>query len=165
MINKASSRNRFLTLALGVTLGLAAVLTVLLLVVPEKAARSVEAQGIALFGDGESRYCSVSLEGTMRTYTFDKDAPLYEGTLLVDGLAVGDLFLTFDGDYAAPKEDGVPAVLTKDLAIAAQVTLDGRDCLVLAPAPDEAAAQTLLAQFLADTVFARRCGWEAYQSE
>lgn len=165
MIGKPSSRNRFLKIALGITLGLAAALTVFLTVVPEKEGRSAEAQGIALFADGETRTCTVSLRGTMNTYTFDKDAPVYDGTLLIDGQEIDRICLTFDGDYAAPKSDGAKAVLTKDLEIAAQIRLDGKDCLVLAPAPDEDAAQELLSQFLADVVYARQQGWEAFKTE
>lgn len=163
MINKSSARSRFLTIALGITLGLAAVLTVILLVFPEKEGRSAEAQGVVLFEDGETRSCTVSLRGTMNTYAFDKDAPVYDGTLLIDGQQIDEVYLTFDGDYASPKSDGASAVLSKDMEVAAQIRLDGRDCLVLAPAPDEETAQKLLSQFLADTLYARRQGWEAFQ--
>lgn len=163
MIKKSSSFNRFLRIALGITLGLAAALTVFLMVVPEKEDRSTESQGILLFQDGETKPCAVSLQGTVDTYAFDKDAPIYNGTLSVDGTQVNEVYLTFNGDYAAPKSDGASAVLSKDMEIAAQLTLDGKDCLLLAPAPDEAAAQTLLARFLAEVPFARKMAWETYQ--
>lgn len=163
MIKKPSNRNRFLTLTLGITLGIAAVLTLILLLVPAKEGRSAEAQGILLFESGESKSCSVSLQGTMITYTFDKDAPIYEGTLLLDGQEVDPVYLTFDGAYAAAGTEGVRAVMTQDMAIAAQITQDGAECLLLAPAPDEDTAQALLAQFLADTAYARQQGWEKYQ--
>jgi len=163
MIKKQSSSfHRFLRIALGITLGLAAALTVFLLIVPEKEGRSAEAQGVLLYADGETKPCAVSLRGVMNTYAFEKDAPVYDGTLLIDGRQVDEVYLTFDGDYAAPKSDGASAVLSKDMELAAQLTLDGRDCLLLAPAPDEAAAQTLLARFLADVPFARKMAWETY---
>ena len=163
MIRKSSpARSRNLKILLGVTLGIAVALTLVLLLVPEKVARSTETQGVALFEGGEARPCAVSLQGAMNTYAFEQDAPVYVGTLLLDGQSAGEVRLTFDGNYAAPKSGGLSAVLTKDLALAAEVTLDGRTCLVLAPAADETEAQALLARFLADTAFARRQGWEAY---
>lgn len=163
MIRKSSpARSRNLKILLGVTLGIAVALTLVLLLVPEKEARSLETRGVVLFEDGEARPCEVSLQGAMNTYAFEQDAPVYVGTLLLDGHSVGEVRLTFDGDCAAPNSGGLSAVLTKDLALAAEVTLDGRDGLVLAPAADEAEAQALLARFLADTAFARRQGWEAY---
>lgn len=165
MIKKASARNRFLTLALGITLGLAVVLTLVLMLVPEKEDRSVETQGFLLFEDGERRACTLRVQGTLSTYAFDKDAPIFEGSFEVDGKAVDAVYLTFDGDCAAPKTEGANAVLKKDMAFAAQFAQDGRTCLLLAPAADEAAAQQLLAQFLSDSAFARRQGWEAYQSK
>lgn len=163
MIKKQSPFNRFLKIALGITLGLAAALTVFLMVVPEKEGRSAEAQGVLLFADGETRPCAVSLRGTLNTYAFDQDAPVYDGTLLVDGAQIDEVYLIFDGDYAAPKTNGAKAVLSREMELAAQLTLDGKDCLLLAPAQDEATAQKLLARFLADTVFARREGWNSYQ--
>lgn len=152
-----------LTLTLGITLGIAVVLTLILLFVPKQEGRSAKMPGLLLFADGKSRVCTVGLQGTMNTYTFDEDAPVYEGMLSVDGQELEPLYLTFDGTYAAAGTEGARAVMTQDMAIAAQLTLDGEVCLVLAPAPDEEAAQVLLARFLADTALARQQGWKKYQ--
>ena len=163
MIKKPSASSRNLKLLLGVTLGIAAALIVLLLFVPEKEGRSFEAQGVVLRPDGESTVCTVSLQGVMKTYAFDADAPVYEGVLLVDGEQIDELRLTFSGKYASAGETGAKAVMTDEMDFAAQIRLDGTDCLVLAPAPDEDAAQTLLSRFLSKTDYARQQGWEAFQ--
>ena len=163
MIQKAPSRNRFLKIVLGITLGVAVALTLLLLFVPEKEGFRFELPGVLLYDDGEAAPCTVSLGGTIKTYAFDKDAPICTGTLYLDGQEVGEVSLTFEGEYAIPGETGVKAVMTKDQAIAAQITRDGKTCLLLAPAPDAETAQTLLARFLAESVFVRQQGWEAFQ--
>lgn len=167
MIAKPTARSRNLKILLGVTLGLAAALMVLLLFVPDKTGRSADAEGVLLYADGETRTCAVSVRGTVNTYAFEQNAPVFDGILLLDGEEIEPLYLTFAGDYAAPKSDaqahGGGAVLTKELEIAAHLLLDGRDCLLLAPAPDEAAAQALLTRILANSVFARMEGWEAYR--
>lgn len=165
MIRKSSSFHRFLKIALGITLGLAAALTVFLMVVPEKEARSAELQGLLLFQDGETAVCTVRVDGSLNTYAFEQDAPVFDGTLRMDEQAPEAVYLTFDGYYAVPKSDGARAVLTRDMELAAQLTQDGRDCLLLAPAPDAQTAQTLLARFLADVPFARKLGWETYRQE
>lgn len=165
MIRKPSAKNRNLKLLLGITLGIAAALIVLLLFVPEKEGRSSEADGIVLYPNGETAACTVTLQGALKTYTFDQDAPIYDGTLLVDGETVGEVYLIFDGNYAVPKSDGVPAVMTQDMEIAAQIQIEGSDCLVLAPAADEATAQALLSRFLTYTIYARQQGWEAFKTE
>ena len=166
MIQKPSfARSRTLKLLLGVTLGVAVVLTLILLFIPEKEGRSAETQGVLLFPDGESRSCTVTLQGAVKTYAFDPNAPIYDGTLSIDGEEVGDLRLTFSGSYAEAGEAGTKAVMTQEMELAAQISVDGRDCLVLAPAPDEETAQTLLSQFLAFSYYARQQGWEAFRTE
>lgn len=164
MITKPSiTRSRGLKILLGVTLGVAVALTLLLLFVPEKEGFTQETPGVLLRADGEVEVCTVGLRGTISTYAFDADAPICSATLLLDGQEVGEVRLTFDGDYAVPGEDGLRAAMSKEKELAALINRDGVDCLVLSPAPDEAAAQALLAQFLAECSFARRTGWEAFQ--
>ncbi len=164
MITKPSiTRSRGLKILLGVLLGVAVALALLLLFVPEKEGISHEAPGVLLGADGEVKPCTVSLRGTISTYAFDADAPICKADLQIDGQEIGTLRLTFSGGYAASGEAEIPAVMTKEREIAAQIKLDGVDYLLLSPAPDEASAQALLARFLADTVFARQQGWESFQ--
>ncbi|MBQ6431173.1 MAG: hypothetical protein IJJ99_04790 [Oscillospiraceae bacterium] len=166
MITKPSFlRSRSLKILLGVTLGVAVALTLLLLFVPEKEGFSHEAPGVLLCADGTVTPCVVGLHGTMSTYAFDADRPICNATLLLDGQEVGEVRLTFDGSYAAAGEDGIPAVLSKEREFAALIHRDGTDCLLLSPAPEGKAAQELLARFLADVPYARRQGWEAFQTE
>ena len=127
MIAKPTARSRNLKILLGVTLGLAAALMVLLLFVPDKTGRSADAEGVLLYADGETRTCAVTVRGTVNTYAFEQNAPVFDGVLLLDGEEIEPLYLTFAGDYAAPKSDaqahGGGAVLTKELEIAAHLLL------------------------------------------
>lgn len=165
MIRKPPAGNRNLKILLGATLAVAVILTLILLFVPEKKGRSAELPGTLLYTDGESKVCTLNLQGTISTYAFHKDESVFKGTLQVDGQEVGEVHLTFDGEYyTAGTDDAIPAVMTDDLEIIAQVQLDGRDCLVLAPAPDEEFAQSLLARFLSTCAYARRQGWGTYQN-
>lgn len=166
MIGKPRANKRNVKILLSVTLAVAAVLIVILLLVPEKEGRSAELPGTLLYPDGTSSACTVDLQGAVNTYAFKKSAPVYKGTLSLDGETAGDLNLTLSGGYyTAGKDDAIAAAMTDEMEIVALIRRDGKDCLVLAPAPDGETAQHLLARFLVSSSYAREQGWEAFQQK
>ncbi len=165
MIAKPRANKRNLKILLGATLAIAAILTLILLFVPEKEGCSAEQPGVLLYPDGESASCTVRLQGDVLTYAFSKDEPIFKGSLQTDGQEVCDLRLTFDGKYYVAGEADAAAVMSNEMEIAALVRQDGKDCLLLAPAADGSLAQALLSRFLSASFYARQQGWEAFQQK